>query len=77
VIGKMARGGPVGVVLRWASSLRFPVAFGLMVVLFILDLLIPDLIPFVDEVIFGLVAILLGKLRKKPNTESVVDKEDE
>jgi hypothetical protein len=73
MIGKIARGGPIGVFLRWASSLRFPFAFGLMVVLFIIDLLIPDLIPFVDEIIFGLVAILLGKLKKRPNAGKVVD----
>lgn len=73
MIGKMARGGVVGIILRWASSLRFPVVFGLMAVLFILNLFIPDVIPFVDEILMGLLAVLLGSLRKKPVLEESAD----
>lgn len=73
MIGKMARGGVVGIILRWASSLRFPVVFGLMAVLFILNLIIPDVIPFVDEILMGLLAVLLGSLRKKPVLEESAD----
>ena len=69
----MARGGVVGIILRWASSLRFPVVFGLMAVLFILNLFIPDVIPFVDEILMGLLAVLLGSLRKKPVVEKSAD----
>lgn len=65
----MAHGGVAGIFRRWASSLRFPFVFLLMAVLFILNLLIPDVIPFVDEIIMGLVAILLANLRKKPEAE--------
>ena len=72
MIGKLARGGVAGVFLRWASGLRFPVLFGLMTVLFVANLFIPDVIPFADEVIMGLLAILLGNLRKK----AVVNKQD-
>ena len=74
MIGKMAKGGIAGVFLRWASSLRFPFVLALMAVLFILNLLVPDVIPFVDEIIMGLVAILLANLRKKPVAEE--DNED-
>ena len=73
MIGKMARGGVVGIILRWASSLRFPVVFGVMAVLFILNLFIPDVIPFVDEILMGLLAVLLGSLRKKPVLEESAD----
>ena len=73
MIEKMARGGVVGIILRWASSLRFPVVFGLMAVLFILNLFIPDVIPFVDEILMGLLAVLLGSLRKKPVVEKSAD----
>tara|TARA_R110002111_G_scaffold136314_1_gene202132 strand:- start:225 stop:446 length:222 start_codon:yes stop_codon:yes gene_type:complete len=69
----MARGGVVGIILRWASSLRFPIVFGLMAVLFILNLFIPDVIPFVDEILMGLLAVLLGSLRKKPVLEESAD----
>ena len=69
MIGKMARGGLVGIVLRWASSLRFPIVFSLMAILFIFNLFVPDVIPFVDEIIMGLVTLLLANLRKKPVVE--------
>ncbi|MEZ5502853.1 MAG: DUF6116 family protein [Halioglobus sp.] len=72
MIGKMARGGLVGIILRWASSLRFPFVFGLLAVLFVLDLFIPDVIPFVDEIIIGLLTVLMGSLRKR-----AVPEEDE
>lgn len=66
VIGKLARGGLAGMFLRWASGLRFPYIFLLMSGLFILNLFIPDVIPIADELIMGLVAVLLASLRKKP-----------
>ena len=69
VIKKIARGGLAGVVLRWASKLRFPYLFLLMAVLFFLNLFIPDIVPFADEIIMGLVAALLASIRKKPEVE--------
>ena len=69
VIKKIARGGLAGAVIRWASKLRFPYLFLLMAVLFFLNLFIPDIVPFADEIIMGLVAALLASLRKKPEVE--------
>jgi hypothetical protein len=69
LIGKVARGGLVGIVMRWASGLRFPFVFFLMAILFVLNLFIPDVIPFVDEIIMGLLAVLLANLRKKPEPQ--------
>ena len=51
---------------RWASGLRFPALAALIAGLFLLDLAIPDLIPFVDEALLGLFAAALATLRKKP-----------
>ena len=68
-IGKLARGGLAGMVLRWASGLRFPVMFILAAILFTLNLFIPDVIPFVDEILMGLVALLFANLRKQPKKE--------
>jgi len=56
-------------VLRWASGLRFPVMFILAAILFTLNLFIPDVIPFVDEILMGLVALLFANLRKRPKKE--------
>jgi len=49
--------------------LRFPALFAITGVLFILDFFIPDTLPFVDEILLGLGAALLGnwKKRKDPN----------
>lgn len=69
-VSKIAKGGIAGVILRWASRLRFPYLFLLTLVLFVLNLFIPDVLPFADEVIMGLVAALLGSLRKKPQADA-------
>lgn len=55
--------------IAYLTRLRFPVLFAIAAVLFILDFVIPDAIPFVDEILLGLGAALLGswKKRKNPN----------
>ena len=57
-------------VKRRASGLRFPKLFAIVVVLFVLDLLLPDFVPFIDEIILGLLAVMLGMLRKKVRGEN-------
>ena len=58
--------GPVTrVVERYASRLRFPRLLLLMVTLFGVDLFVPDMIPFVDEILLGLGTVLLGSMRKR------------
>lgn len=52
-------------ILRFASRLRFPQLFAVVLGLFLLDLFVPDMIPFFDELILGLLALLLGSLRKR------------
>lgn len=52
--------------LRWLGKLSFPRLFLLTAVLFFLDLLIPDFIPFVDEILLGLGTLLLARWKKKP-----------
>ncbi|MDX1734596.1 MAG: DUF6116 family protein [Halioglobus sp.] len=65
-IGKLVRAGLPGVVLKWGARLRFPWLFLLTAVLFVIDLLVPDVIPLVDEILIGLVTLLLANLKKKP-----------
>jgi hypothetical protein len=50
---------------RFASGLRFPRLLALTAGLFVLDLLIPDLIPFADELLLGLATLILSRLRKR------------
>ena len=56
-------------VLRWAQRLRFPYLFGLTAFLFVVDLLVPDAIPFADELLLGLLTLLFASLRKRPSPE--------
>ena len=68
-------------ILRIARRLRFPQLFMLTAGLFVLDLLIPDLIPFLDEFVLGLATLLLGAwtTRKKEHLEQAQEdgREDE
>ena len=63
-------------VTRFASGLRFPVLFALMAVLFVVDLFVPDLVPFFDEVMLALGTLLLGMLRKRRPKEGVAAPEE-
>ena len=57
-------------VTRFAAGLRFPTLFGLVGGLFLLDLVIPDLIPFADEILLALGTLLLGSLRRRRGGEA-------
>ena len=50
----------------YGAKLRFPQLFAIAATLFFLDLLIPDLIPFIDEILLGLLTLLLGSMQEKP-----------
>lgn len=54
----------VAVLLRYLGRLRFPYLLALTGTLFVLDLLVPDLIPLADELLLGLVTLLLALLKK-------------
>jgi hypothetical protein len=55
--------------LQYADRLRFRQLFLLTAALFVIDLLIPDIIPFADELLLGLLTLLFGSWRKaKPNS---------
>ena len=61
----MPRNPLLGPLFDFAATLRFPQLFLLILGLFVLDLLLPDGLPFVDEILLGLGALLLGNLRKR------------
>ncbi len=54
----------LGPLLAFASKLRFRTLFLVTAGLFALDLVIPDVLPFVDEILLGLATLLLSALRK-------------
>lgn len=49
----------------WAGRLRFPYLFVLTAGLFLVDLVLPDAIPLVDEIFLGLSALLLGSWKHR------------
>ncbi|HET6603941.1 MAG TPA: DUF6116 family protein [Xanthomonadaceae bacterium] len=56
--------------LGYARRLRFPQLFVITGVLFVINLLVPDPIPFVDEILLGLATVLLGSLRRSTPTRA-------
>ena len=56
----------VGTLLQRAlGRLRFPWLFLLTVVAFVVNVIVPDPIPLMDEILLGLVGLLLGSLREE------------
>lgn len=51
--------------MRFAAGLRFPKLLSITAGLFILDLIIPDVIPFADEILLGLLSLLLASQKKR------------
>ena len=65
-----------GFFTRYLSRLRFPWLFTLLLGLLGIDLVVPDFVPFVDEVLLAVTTLLLGtwKRRKQsPPERSVAD----
>lgn len=53
------------------ESLRFPWLLLVTLVLFLVNVFVPDVLPFVDEILLALIAVVLARLkRKKPDTSS-------
>lgn len=68
----VARGAVAAAIARFASGLRFPKLVALTAAVFVLDLLIPDVIPFADEILLGLVTLVLAGIRRRdaPDAEA-------
>lgn len=64
VSGLFARFLP-GALLGFARKLRFPQLFLLTLVLFVVDLFVPDFIPLLDEILLALATLLLAAWKKR------------
>nr|WP_244672624.1 DUF6116 family protein [Xanthomonas sp. D-93] len=51
--------------LRWAGKLRYPTLFKITASLFVLSVLLPDPVPFIDEIVFGLGTLLLANWKTR------------
>jgi hypothetical protein len=54
-----------GLLRRYLSGLSFPKLFLLLGGLFVVDLFIPDPIPFLDEAVLGILTVMVGMLRDR------------
>jgi hypothetical protein len=71
--------------LAFTDKLKFGNLFLIVVGLFVIDLFVPDFIPLIDEIILGLLAILLANWKKERREEiegeviegEIVQEEDE
>lgn len=58
----------LGWFLSRVAQLRFPKLFALTAALFAVDLVVPDFIPFADELLLALATALLGSWRSRRST---------
>ncbi len=54
--------------MAFANRLKFKQLFFLILALFLLDLIVPDMVPLIDEIVLGLLTLLLASLKKEPVT---------
>lgn len=70
--------------MAFANKLKFKNLFLIVIGLFVTDLIIPDFIPLIDEIILGLLAIILANWKKDRQQKDegnliegeVIDEED-
>ena len=56
---------PARAVERFAARLRFPTLFLVTTALFVVNVFVPDPLPFVDEILLGLVTVLIGSWKRR------------
>lgn len=67
----MKRSPLVALIVAFFARMRFPVLFAVTAVAFVVDLFVPDLIPFADEIALGLLAALLAAWRKQRSPDEI------
>ena len=73
----IARTGLIGLLSRFVGKLRYPQLFLITGAIFLLDLLIPDLVPFADEIVLALTTMLLGGIKKRVTGEESASRPDQ
>lgn len=67
----MAPGPGAQFVEKTISKLKFPQAFAFFVALFLLDLIVPDFVPFIDEILLAAGTVMLSRWKKSPEPPPV------
>lgn len=73
----MGRKERTDIIRNFASGLRFPQLFFLLLALFLVDLVFPDPIPFIDEAILGLLAVVFATWKERKHPEMEKDRDEE
>lgn len=60
----------VAPLLGFLGRLSFPRLFMLAAALFLIDMVIPDVIPFIDEILLGMGTLLLASFRKRKEPQA-------
>ena len=74
----------IAMFLAFANQLKFRNLFLIVIGLFAIDLFVPDFIPLIDEIILGLLTVILANWKKERRQEKegnliegeIVDEED-
>lgn len=61
--------------LNWARKLRYPTLFKVTALVFAIDVFVPDVIPFVDEILLGLGTLLLANLKNRGAAKETIEGE--
>jgi hypothetical protein len=59
------RGALITEAIAWAGERRFPTLLALTAAVFLLDVLTPDALPFLDEVVLGLFTAVLAVWKRR------------
>lgn len=59
------------------GRLRFPQAFVILATLFLIDLFVPDLVPFIDEIILAGLTLLTAMWQKERPSATAAEKPPE
>ena len=62
--------------LDWARKLRYPTLFKITAARFVVTLFLPDPVPFVDEILFGLGTLLLANWKRRKDPPSSLEAPD-
>ncbi|MBC7656073.1 MAG: hypothetical protein H7147_02745 [Frankiaceae bacterium] len=54
----------LGPIFAFAGRLRFPTLFLITAGLFVFDLVVPDFVPFIDEIMLGLGTLILSSWKR-------------
>jgi len=60
---------PIKWLLAFTSRLRFPQMFLLTAAVFVIDVLVPDVLPFADEILLGLLTTLFASFKKRKENQ--------